>query len=191
MHFSLVWQSLVLVVGFFGGWYVACTLECCTPHSLLQKFVAMCIICTNFRPDASERSACTMPPRHPKRYAKRPKWFTDRVFLVLSPLKRRSRANLTTPGGPKRRSRANFASQGCSKRRSKGQLDAVWLPKMPFWGRHNAWFSETDPKRLQMPPNCSAWIAFDSTELIQNFCKCYQTAALIKRRCRWISMGAL
>ena len=77
---------------------------------------------------------------------------------------------------PKRRSRANLAPQDCSKRRSRANLHALWPPKMPFQDHHNVYFSEADPKLLQMQPNCSAQIVLDSTELIQNFCKCSPTA---------------
>ena len=105
--------------------------------------------------------------------------------------KRRSKANLAPQGCSKRRSRANLAPQDCSKRRSRANFHALWPPKMPFQDHHNVYFSEADPKLLQMQPNCSAHIIFDSIKLIQNFCKCYQTAALTKRHCRWISTGAL
>ena len=105
--------------------------------------------------------------------------------------KRRSKANLAPQGCSKRRSKANLAPQDCSKRRSRANFHALWPPKMPFQDHHNVYFSEADPKLLQMQPNCNAHMIFDSIKLIQNFCKCYQTAALTKRHCRWISTGAL
>ena len=94
--------------------------------------------------------------------------------------KHRFRANLTPSGLPKRCFADKLMPPGRPTSSFQGQLDAVRSLETPIQGCRNARFSSTDPKLLQMQPNCSACKChcrpFRFVKIIRTFCKCNQTA---------------